>query len=584
MRALFRRLAGAAAVVVASVVAPPALAAPKDAQADKAYKQAMEDDYLDSKFDDAKSVLDKAIDACGDAGCSTKVKAHLLMGRASVLGIGKKKLDQAKDSFVQALKLDPSATPDPDYMNDDLKTAFADAQKIAKKGGGTPPPSSGNDTGGGTGLDHAVPEEQKVNTPLPLYVGVGDDIAKKVASVVVTYVATNGGDAQEVTLEKSGKGFRGNVPCAATKKKGKLKYWVTAKDKNDKVVASVGTEDAPNETTIKASLDDKPPSWPGFAPPDSCGGGGSEMSDADIRAKSSLRQCIDNGDCPPTEKCSQNTCLLKPTDADAGSSDTGDTGDSSAPTDPTKEKKRRFWFSLTFQPDIDVVSGSEICTKNGQTTQNFVCLRPPGTGGVRDAGGNPALSAYTGTPTANQGDDITGGVGFGQARLLAGFDAVIVDNFSLGLRIGYAFNGSPAPASFIPAHVEAHAEYAFGSRAYTGAIARPFVKLGGGFGQFDVETDVPVAEDGVVCGATDPKSFKSDCAAGYGKAGGAKGVTRVQTLEAIKQAGLGFIDVGGGVSILPAKMFAINIGFAFTATVPVFMPVLSPDLGIALGF
>ena len=577
-------------VSTAALIAPKAYAAPKDAQADKAYKTAMEDDYLDSKFDDAKGVLDKAIDACGDSGCSPKVKARLFLGKASVLGIGKKNINQAKDAFVQALKLDPSAAPDPDYMNDELKSAFADAQKIAKKGGSSNGSngSSGDNGGGGVGLDHTPPEEQKVNTPLPLYVGIGDDIAKKVATVVVTYVGTNGGDPQQLTLEKNGKGYRGNVPCAATKKKGSLKYWIVAKDKNDKTLATAGTEDAPNETAIKSSLEDKPPSWPGFAPPDSCGGGGdNQMTEAEIRAKSSLRQCVDSADCPPTEKCTINECLLKPTASDSGSGDSGsgdNGGGDSAPVEPDKEKKRRFWISVTFQPDVDIISGSEICTRTSQATNNWVCLRPPGTGGIT-SGGSPASSQYTGTPTANQGDDITGGVGFGQARLLAGFDAVIIDNFSLGLRLGYAFNGSTAPAKFFPAHIEAHATYAFGSHAYTTAIARPWVTIGGGGAQFDVSTyPVPVAEDGVVCGAATPSSFKSPCATGYAKAGGVKGTDRVQSLTAIKQAGIGFIDFGGGVSFMPVKMFAINLGLKFTASVPVFIPVLSPELGVALGF
>jgi hypothetical protein len=154
----------------------------------------------------------------------------------------------------------------------------------------------------------------------------------------------------------------------------------------------------------------------------------------------------------------------------------------------------------------------------------------------------------------------------------------------LGIRIGYAFNGTGAPASYIPAHVEAHGGWVFGAHAFTTAIARPWVTIGGGFAQFDSGVDVQVVEDGETCGAQVPQDFKSPCDPSYTKAGGKNGTTRLQTLTAVKQAGLGFIDLGGGLSLLPAKMFAINLGFKFTATVPVFVPVLSPEIGAAVGF
>ena len=70
------RFASIACVLVFGL-ASPALAAPKDAQADKAYKAAMEEDYLDTKFDDAEKKLKKAIDTCGASACAPKVKAKL---------------------------------------------------------------------------------------------------------------------------------------------------------------------------------------------------------------------------------------------------------------------------------------------------------------------------------------------------------------------------------------------------------------------------------------------------------------------------------------------------------------------------
>jgi hypothetical protein len=211
---------GAVGLVIACGVAS---AAPKDGAADKAYKAALEEDYLDSKFDDAQKKLDKAIGDCGESGCSPKVKAKLLVGKGIVMGGGKHKLDEAKEAFTQALKLDSTATPDADYMTSDLKSAFEEAQKAAKKSGG----SGGSGASGGSGgsvepsggpLTHTPPEEQKINSPIPIYVTLDEDTAKKVGSVTVTYVGVGGGEPKDMRLDKSGKSYRGTIPCSATAK------------------------------------------------------------------------------------------------------------------------------------------------------------------------------------------------------------------------------------------------------------------------------------------------------------------------------------------------------------------------------
>lgn len=547
-------------------VALPAQAAPKDAQAEKAYSAAMNEDYLDSKFDEAQKKIDKAIEACGDSGCAPKVKAKLFMAKGIILGVGKKQKDEAKAAFVEGLKLDPSATPDADYMTSELKGTFEDAQKIAKKSGGPGPGPSSDGP-----MSSNEPTEQVVNTPIPIFVGLDDDTAKKVTSMSLSYVPSGESTSRRQKMEKAGKAFRGTIPCSATTKKGQVQYWVTAKDKDDKVVGTLGNEDEPLVIEIKSKLDGDPPSWPGFAPPEKCAGEATGPTPEELRAKSSLRQCVDTGDCPSNEKCTNQECLLTAEGAGIDNSSTP------TPDPGTGAKKRRHWISVTAMPDLDVVAGDAVCTQATQADEHFACLRQPGVGGSSD------YTVYRGTPTAGKGNNINTGVGFGQMRLMLGYDGVIADNFSLGLRVGYAFLGSSAPANYIPAHVEGRAQYAFGSTAYTTAIARPWVELFGGFGQFDSAVDVQVLEDGEACGAADPTAQDSPCAADYGSAGGADGTERIQTLTAIKQAGLGFIGGGAGVSLMPAKFFAINIGFRFTATVPVFVPVLSPTLGIAFG-
>ncbi|MFO0616607.1 MAG: hypothetical protein U0414_28700 [Polyangiaceae bacterium] len=546
------------------VVVLPAEAAPKDAQAEKAYGAAMNEDYLDSKFDEAQKKIDKALETCGDSGCAPKVKAKLYMAKGIILGVGKKKNDDAKAAFVEGLKLDPSASPDQDYMTSDLKAVFEDAQKIAKKSGGnTPGPSADGP------MSSNSPTEQVVDTPVPIFVSLDDDMAKKVTSMSLSYTPSNESTSRRQKMEKAGKAFRGTIPCSATSKKGQVQYWITAKDKNDAVVGQLGSEDEPLTIEIKTKLDGDPPSWPGFAPPEKCAGSG--PSPEDLRAKSSLRQCVDTADCPTNEKCTNSECLLQPEGA------TNDATNSPTPDPGTGAKKHRHWISVSFMPDLDVVSGDAVCSKAGRDNDHFVCLRQPGVGGASD------FTNYTGSPTAGKGNNINSGIVVGQMRLMLGYDGVIADNFSLGARVGYAFLGSSSPANFFPAHLEARAAYAIGSTAYTTAVARPWFELFGGASQFDSAVDVQVLEDGEVCGASDPSDPASPCAADYGHAGGDDGNQRLQTLTAIKQAGLGFVGAGAGLSLMPAKFFAINIGFRFTATVPVFVPVLSPNIGIAFG-
>ena len=138
----FRLTCRALFVVAALGCALPtgAFAAGKDAQAESAYKKAMEEDYLDTKFDDAEKKLNKAIEVCGEKACSPKVKAKLYMGLGIVLAGGKNKLDEAKESFAEGLKLDPTVVPDPDYVKSEIKFAFDEAKK-----------SKGKSSPGGTG-------------------------------------------------------------------------------------------------------------------------------------------------------------------------------------------------------------------------------------------------------------------------------------------------------------------------------------------------------------------------------------------------------------------------------------------------
>ena len=126
----YRRAALAwAALGVTALLAGSAWAGAKDVQAEAARKKALDEDYLESRFDAAEQRLRAAIKLCGGDGCSRKVTAKLYIALGSVLAGGKKELSDASDAFVEALTRDPKAEVDPDIASTEVTFAFDQARK-----------------------------------------------------------------------------------------------------------------------------------------------------------------------------------------------------------------------------------------------------------------------------------------------------------------------------------------------------------------------------------------------------------------------------------------------------------------------
>jgi hypothetical protein len=116
-----------------ALLGSPALAArAKDAQAQKALSEAIEKDFLETRFDAAEQRLRGAITACGAEGCTPALKARLHAALGSVLAAGKKQLGDAKDAFVEALGIDPAVKPNPDIASSEADYAFEMAKKELK--------------------------------------------------------------------------------------------------------------------------------------------------------------------------------------------------------------------------------------------------------------------------------------------------------------------------------------------------------------------------------------------------------------------------------------------------------------------
>lgn len=508
-----------------------AQAPPRDAQAEAALNAAMGVDYLETRFDQAERKLRAAIDACGASDCSPAVKARLFIALGSVLALGRKELGDARDAFVDALRIDPSAKLNPDLATPEVSSAFEQARVAT--GVGAPATA-------GAQLQIAPPPEQRVRTPVPIYVEVADELLPSVKQVTVWYLAPGEREYRPLIMKKlRGQGFGINVPCAALGTVGTLRYHVAAVDEDGAILASAGARDAPLSTQIKARIASAPPRWPGHAPPAMCAAPEQDRP----------RQCIDDRQCSRGLACVRGACVA-------------------GPAEEAAPDVQRSWVGLTFSPDVALFSGRDVCSLASQERDHFVCLRSDGT-------------RYDGTPTPGVANDVNLGFALATSRVALAYDRLVLDNLTVGGRVGFAAGGTTdGGASFLPLHLEARAQYFLMARPFEQLGARPFVLAAAGVAQVDAEVDVEVLEDAAACEA-DPASIVSPCTR-PGQSGRIE--ERQQTLAATRQAGQAFASLGVGVAYAPLEAVSLNLALRASLTFPAVLTVLSPEVGLSLGF
>lgn len=523
---------------------PASAAAPKDAQTEKAITQAMDVDYLETKFDQAEKRLRTAIDACGADKCTPSVKARALVALGVVLAGGKKQLEDAREAFVEALTLDRDTKPDEDMSSAEVKYAYENARKQLKldgaAAGGPPAPS-------GQGMTHAPPAEQRIDTPVPLYVRLAPELLEDAKKVTVTYLAPGAGDWKTLVMKKVGEfGFGINVPCTDVTKEGKLDYFITITDADGAIVTGAGSRAQPLSTAIKPRIEGDPPSWPGFAPPELC-----------VKVEAGPKQCLDDNQCNAGYACVGGECTQKPSLVD----------------EPKDTGPKKNWVSISIAPDVSIFSGKDVCAVDVQERDHFVCVRNDG-------------SRYLGAPTPGIGNDVSAGLALSTIRIIAGYDRLFMDNILAGVRLGFAFRtSSDDDASFLPVHAELRGTYMIGKNPFGSLGARPFVFAAAGLAQIDTPVDVEVLEDGVRCGAANPADQSSPCTQpGNPAFDGSRVEPRIQSLKAYKQAGQGFLSLGGGLQYAPLERVAISVGLRANITLPVVTFVLTPELGATIGF
>jgi hypothetical protein len=614
LRPAKRALRSLSALAIASLsllaIVPAAEAAgEKDKDALKLHDQAMDEDYLAVEFAKAEKKLKDALKKCGADGCTPKVLGKIHVGIGTVHGANNK-LDLAKDAFVAALKADPQAALNESFTTPELAKAFAAAQKQvgvsgAKPGGEKPTgetPSgetpSGETPAGETpkgpagDLTHTAPTEQAVNTPVPIYIEIPDEVGA--TKVTLRYKPFGGNKWKTLEMPKVGGGYGAEIPCEDVTTTGNIKYFIIAKDDAGDPVGTAGSMKEPYTVPIKNEIEGDAPALPGKKAPDECaakedcppglpgcpgGKGGGGRGD-----KGWGSSCEATAECKEGLVCLNGTC--EEDVGGAGGTDTKSTGG--------KKNIVGAWAQF----DLLLISGGEnVCSG---TDPSYVCFHS-----------TQENSQFYGLPTDQSGTNgIQGGFGLAGVRAMLSYDRDIVSinkfmDFALGLRLGFAFGGSPSSDSppfkfkssvvddegkairsphvqansFLPIHAEARATLFFlGSNAFEQGQIRPFVFVGGGLAQ--VNAAVPVT----VCDRVDDEGGAVTDSGGNCKTTDSGAASEPRKLEAYQITGLNFVALGAGVNYA----FHPNIGAAFELKVmfmvPTFGVVFAPTIGPIFAF
>lgn len=263
---------------------------------------------------------------------------------------------------------------------------------------------------------------------------------------------------------------------------------------------------------------------------------------------------------------------LRPEPRPADETGTAKKQKSTRSADPEREPEeiRRNWIRVAFMVDLTLLLGEEdVCSPSVQDDRGWFCTRTD-------------ESRYRGVPTVGQQNTVDANLALSTMRAVVGYERVLGDNFTLGLRLGYVFRPvvSGSDEGFVPFHGEGRVAYWFGESPFADVV-RPNLFIAAGFGPVITPAELTVVEDGTACGAVDPIS--GDCAVATDPARDGP-EPRVQRLQANKTAGQGFGSLGFGLSFSPTPVLMIDFGVRVSATFPVFTPVLSPEAGLSFGF
>jgi hypothetical protein len=509
-----------AALALMLSLAKAADAAPRDAQALKLDDDAINNDYLATKFGDAEKKLKQGIAICGKGACSPNVVGQLHRDLGIIYVVASRP-DEAKAQFVEALKVDPSTALPKELTTPEIEQVFSAAKggpapaptpapgpPAAPVPGPAPPPAKPPASSGGDEIVHTPPAESAVMTPLPLYAELPESMP--VTKVVIRYKAFGAPDWKSVDMKKTKTGYGIELPCAEIgTTPGDLKYFIQAVGPSGEVIATNGTKNAPLRVAIKQQITGDAPHLPGKPAPKPCSGlGGAECPPEFPGCKASKKAgglaCDVDSECQ-SEQCKNGTCFAEEGAETKCDSDTGCEAGQWCNAGICASAKKN-WIGFAVQQDmIFAQAEQDVCL----TQTDYTCF--DGEGSYYDPG--HALQG--------RADAVAGGFTLSTTRVLLAYDRVIAANVSLGARVGYAFGGAPiAPGAkaFFPAHIEARGAYWFGSDPFVRIGFRPYVVLAVGAAQFDGKVAVKADSLATPMVRTDLEAWKK-VGIGFGAAG-----------------------------------------------------------------
>jgi hypothetical protein len=192
---------------------------------------------------------------------------------------------------------------------------------------------------------------------------------------------------------------------------------------------------------------------------------------------------------PEVEKLFVAAGGARPEPAPAPPAHDEDEDEPKPPVEAAKEEEpdaggaRHNWLTASFQQDFMSYSQTNgVCSGAAQ----FQCFLQG--------------QSYSGPIFDGSGNQVQGGIGLATKRVLIGYDRLLGDNFMLGLRVGFAFGGSPkattgSGAAFLPFHAEARASYWFGDAPFASSGLRGYAGLALGLAELDGHVSVEYFQD-----------------------------------------------------------------------------------------
>jgi hypothetical protein len=221
------------------VPARPALAAEADpAVLDKITKLNRKalDEYQNLNFDEARKLLQEALDAASEAGLDrhpAAARTYVHLGVVVLAGLKQK--DEAVKLFRKALDIQPDIKLDKSLATPEIQEVYDSVAASASKTEESTKPADGE------GITHEAVTRSPQGKPIVIKAEVASSVGAK--KVVLSYSA-DGADEfaeNEMTEDPPGSGvYTTEVPASATQG-GVVDYFIEARGDDDKILASKGS-------------------------------------------------------------------------------------------------------------------------------------------------------------------------------------------------------------------------------------------------------------------------------------------------------------------------------------------------------